>query len=63
LTLVPNIIERLGIHTITYAVLPSGENFTGLFEGDPDVAEGKAFTVGIDPTLCHLFDAEGKAIA
>ncbi len=59
----PNIIERLGIHTIACCTLPSGENFTCLFDGDPDISEGAAFTVGLDPADCHLFDTEGRAIA
>jgi multiple sugar transport system ATP-binding protein len=63
LSLTPKIVERLGIHTVTYSTLPTGESFTGLFEGDPHIGEGEAFTVGIDPASCHLFDAGGKAIA
>ena len=63
LTVTPKIVERLGIHTVTYSNLPSGESFTGLFEGDPQVAEGEPFTVGIDPATCHLFDASGRAVA
>ncbi|WP_423068962.1 ABC transporter ATP-binding protein [Devosia sp. CN2-171] len=59
----PKIVERLGIHTVTYSTLPSGENFTGLFEGDPHVAEGEPFSIGIDPAQCHLFDEQGKAVA
>jgi multiple sugar transport system ATP-binding protein len=63
LTLTPKIVERLGIHTVTYSNLPSGESFTGLFEGDPQVSEGEPFTVGIDPAMCHLFDKSGNAVA
>jgi multiple sugar transport system ATP-binding protein len=63
LTLTPKIVERLGIHTVTYSNLPSGESFTGLFEGDPQVTEGEPFTVGIDPAMCHLFDKSGNAVA
>jgi multiple sugar transport system ATP-binding protein len=63
LSVTPNIIERLGIHTIAYSSLPSGENFTCLFEGDPEINEGAAFSVGLDPADCHLFDARGEAVA
>ncbi len=63
ISITPNIVERLGIHTITYSTLSSGEAFTGLFEGDPQIIDGEAFTVGIDPAICHLFDAGGKAVA
>ena len=58
----PSIIERLGIHTISYATLPAGENFIALFEGDPDIEEGKSFAAGVDPAQCHLFDAAGLAV-
>jgi multiple sugar transport system ATP-binding protein len=63
ISITPNIVERLGIHTITYSTLSSGEAFTGLFEGDPQIIDGEAFTVGIDPAICHLFDAGGIAVA
>jgi multiple sugar transport system ATP-binding protein len=62
MTITPKIIERLGIHTITYSTLASGGAFTGLFEGDPQLAEGVPFSVGIDPDKSHLFDASGKAV-
>jgi multiple sugar transport system ATP-binding protein len=62
LTLTPTLIERLGIHTIAYAPLPSAENFIALFDGEPPVAEGQAITISIDPAALHLFDAAGQAI-
>ena len=62
LTLTPSLIERLGIHTIAYAELPSGESFTALFDGEPAVAAGTPFAIGIDPALAHLFDASGQAV-
>jgi multiple sugar transport system ATP-binding protein len=58
----PSIIERLGIHTVSYATLPGGENFIALFEGDPAIEEGKSFAAGIDPAQCHLFDSAGLAV-
>jgi multiple sugar transport system ATP-binding protein len=62
LQLMPKIVERLGIHTITYSTLASGETFTGLFEGDPQIVEGGPFSVGIDPEKSHLFDSSGRAV-
>jgi len=62
LTFTPNIVERLGIHTVSYSMLPAGESFTALFEGDPDIAEGKPATVSADPAQCHLFDENGLAV-
>ena len=58
----PNIVEHLGIHTIGYAVLPGGENFIGLFEGNPDLEDGKPMKVGFDIAQTHLFDARGLAV-
>jgi multiple sugar transport system ATP-binding protein len=63
LTLTPNIIERLGIHTIAYSPQPSGENFISLFEGNPSMQDGKPIAIGIDPAHCHLFTADGKALS
>jgi len=63
LTLTPNIIERLGIHTIAYSPQPSGENFISLFEGNPPMEDGKPIAIGIDPAHCHLFTADGKALS
>jgi multiple sugar transport system ATP-binding protein len=59
---VPNIVEHLGIHTIGYSVLPGGENFIGLFEGNPDLEDGKPMKVGFDIAQAHLFDAKGLAV-
>ncbi|KRA47438.1 ABC transporter ATP-binding protein [Devosia sp. Root635] len=61
-TVTPNIVEELGIHTVTYSTLPGGENFVGLFEGDPDVPEGKALDVSFALDQVHLFDQAGLAV-
>ncbi|WP_297107461.1 sn-glycerol-3-phosphate ABC transporter ATP-binding protein UgpC [uncultured Devosia sp.] len=58
----PNIVEHLGIHTIGYAILPGGENFIGLFEGNPDLEDGKPMKVGFDIDQAHLFDSRGLAV-
>ena len=63
LTLTPGIIERLGIHTLAYCKLASGADFVALFEGEPDIAEGRAFKAGVDPAKCHLFDTDGLAVS
>ncbi|NMA97036.1 MAG: sn-glycerol-3-phosphate ABC transporter ATP-binding protein UgpC [Phyllobacteriaceae bacterium] len=62
LDITPNIVEQLGIHTITYATLPGGENFIGLFEGNPDLVDGKEVRMGFDISKAHLFDANGLAV-
>jgi multiple sugar transport system ATP-binding protein len=58
----PNIVEHLGIHTISYSTLPGGEPFIGLFDGDPSIEDGKALTVGFAIEHVHLFDARGLAV-
>ncbi|MCY1552551.1 hypothetical protein D9M68_889560 [compost metagenome] len=62
LTVTPKIVEHLGIHTVSYSQLPAGENFVGLFEGDPDVPEGKPRQVGFPLHQVHLFDQAGLAV-
>jgi multiple sugar transport system ATP-binding protein len=62
LAVTPKIVEHLGIHTVTYADLPAGENFVGLFEGDPDVPEGRPLQVGFSLGQVHLFDSAGLAV-
>ena len=58
----PSIVEHLGIHTVVYSTLPAGENFIGLFEGDPDVPEGKPLEVSFSLGQVHLFDDKGLAV-
>ncbi|ODT81309.1 MAG: ABC transporter ATP-binding protein [Pelagibacterium sp. SCN 64-44] len=59
---VPNIVEQLGIHTITYSTLPAGENFIGLFEGNPNLADGKPIRMNFAIERVHLFDGKGLAV-
>ncbi|MBD8065797.1 sn-glycerol-3-phosphate ABC transporter ATP-binding protein UgpC [Devosia sp. PTR5] len=58
----PNIVEQLGIHTITYSTLSGGENFIGLFEGNPALAEGQPVRMSFPLDKVHLFDAKGLAV-
>jgi multiple sugar transport system ATP-binding protein len=62
LTVTPNIVEQLGIHTIIYSTLPGGEAFTGLFEGNPDLVDGKPVRLGFSLGSVHLFDSKGLAV-
>ncbi len=58
----PNIVEHLGIHTISYSTLPGGENFIGLFEGNPAIEDGKALDMSFAIADAHLFDSRGLAV-
>ncbi|KKB13215.1 ABC transporter ATP-binding protein [Devosia geojensis] len=62
MTIAPHLIERLGIHTVLYAHVPGTHSFIALFEGDPDVAEGKPVEIGFKKADVHLFDAAGRAV-
>ena len=62
LTITPKIIEHLGIHTVLYATLPAGENFVGLFEGNPAVNEAEPVELSFALDQVHLFDAAGLAV-
>ena len=62
LTITPKIIEHLGIHTVLYATLPAGENFVGLFEGNPEVQEAAPVELSFALDQVHLFDAAGLAV-
>jgi len=62
LSVTPRIVEHLGIHTVIYSDLPAGENFIGLFEGDPNVPEGAPVQIGFAAEQAHLFDSNGNAV-
>jgi multiple sugar transport system ATP-binding protein len=62
LSVTPRIVEHLGIHTVLYSALPAGENFIGLFEGDPKVDEGAPVEIGFALDQIHLFDQAGLAV-
>ena len=62
MSLKPTIVERLGIHSVAYSPMPSGENFIALFEGNPRLIENEPMAAYADPAKCHLFDEQGLAI-
>ncbi|MBU1306231.1 MAG: ATP-binding cassette domain-containing protein, partial [Alphaproteobacteria bacterium] len=62
LSVTPNIVEHLGIHTVAYSTLQGGENFIALFEGAPQINEGAASTIGFALDQAHLFDSAGLAV-
>jgi multiple sugar transport system ATP-binding protein len=62
LLITPHIVEHLGIHSVAYAQLPAGENFIGLFEGNPNLPEGAPVSLSFDLAQVHLFDANGQAV-
>jgi multiple sugar transport system ATP-binding protein len=58
----PGVIERLGIHTVTYAAIDNGPKaFCGLLPGDAPARLGEPMVVGIDGADVHVFDQDGIA--
>jgi multiple sugar transport system ATP-binding protein len=58
-----NLTEPLGGESFVYGSLQSGESLTIKQPGQVFIKSGAAIGVSIDPTLCHLFDGEGRALA
>ena len=58
----PNIVEHLGIHTITYSELPGNDTFIALFDGNPDLSEDKPAKMSFTLDAAHLFDADELAV-
>ena len=59
----PNVVEHLGIHTVTYATIGKDETpFCAILPGQIAVGEGKPFKIGINGADCHLFDDKGIAL-
>jgi len=62
LSIVPNVIERLGQQTIGYAQVPgAAEGFCLVLPGEMPVAADRPLAIGIRAGDCHLFDAAGRA--
>ncbi|EHS51335.1 ABC transporter related protein [Rhizobium sp. PDO1-076] len=62
ITVLPSVIERLGINTIAYAALPSGEPYCALLPGSAPVRAEEPLVTGIMAADCHLFDGNGQAL-
>ena len=61
-TVMPIAIEQLGINTIAYAKLTTGEAYCALLPGSAPVTVDNAIVTGIRVTDCHLFDGDGQAL-
>ena len=56
-----NLTEHLGGETFFYGTLASEEGLTIEVPGQAFVDVGVTVPVRLDPAMCHLFDAEGRA--
>jgi multiple sugar transport system ATP-binding protein len=58
----PNVIERLGIHTVAYTTIADNPNtFCALLEGSAPAKVGTAMSMGFMAADCHLFAEDGNA--
>ncbi len=62
ITTVPSVIERLGINTISYSTLSTGQQWCALLSGSAPVAVEQPVSVAINGADCHLFDGDGNAL-
>ena len=61
ITVMPGVIERLGINTVAYATLPTGEAYCALLPGSAPIVTDEPMTTGVMAADCHLFDESGLA--
>jgi len=58
----PNVVEHLGIHTVTYSTVNGARaTFCSLLPGSAPAKVGKPIAMGLKGVDCHLFDETGKA--
>lgn len=56
------VLERLGGASITYGTVGNETRFCASLPGDAQVVEGGKMTLGIVPSECHVFDANGLVL-
>ncbi|MBT9385206.1 sn-glycerol-3-phosphate ABC transporter ATP-binding protein UgpC [Pseudooceanicola sp. CBS1P-1] len=62
LSLMPKVIERLGMQTVAYATHGEEETaFNAILPGSAPARAGTPLSLGLSAADCHLFDAEGQA--
>ena len=62
LTLLPEVVERLGNQTVVYTATPDGTPVCVVAGGAADVRPGREMRVGFDPAAAHLFTSDGTAL-
>ena len=56
------VIEQFGEYALIHVVLPDDTRLTVKLDGAPDLQLHAEVHVALDPSLIHLFDAEGRAL-
>ncbi|WP_331376675.1 ABC transporter ATP-binding protein [Sinorhizobium chiapasense] len=65
ITLAPinvELVENLGGETMLYGITPDHQHITVALEGQQKVERGTNLAVYFDPSRCHVFGADGKAM-
>ncbi|MCT4610385.1 MAG: sn-glycerol-3-phosphate ABC transporter ATP-binding protein UgpC [Pelagimonas sp.] len=62
LTMVPEVVERLGNQTVVYGALPGSGEISAVVSGALPIALGQDLPLGFGGAQAHLFDAQGKAL-
>ncbi|MCV3768139.1 ABC transporter ATP-binding protein [Rhizobium sp. TRM95796] len=64
LDVIPHVVEKLGIHTVSYSKVDGNHDvsITTLASGSLPHQPGERFRVGFKAADCHLFDERGLAI-
>ncbi|WP_075214234.1 ABC transporter ATP-binding protein [Mongoliimonas terrestris] len=57
------LVEHLGGETVLYTVNHAGDTLNASVDGQLKVSHGERVTLMVDPLVCHVFDANGRAIA
>jgi multiple sugar transport system ATP-binding protein len=55
-------VEQLGGNAFVYGRLFDGQPMTLSLEGQQNIHSGQDIPISVDPTLCHVFDAEGLSV-
>ncbi|MCK7611566.1 ABC transporter ATP-binding protein [Roseibium sediminicola] len=59
---VPNVVEHLGIHTVTYSTVDGAKaTFCSVLPGSAPAKVGKPVSMGLNGADCHLFNETGQA--
>ncbi|MGN7751172.1 ABC transporter ATP-binding protein [Sinorhizobium sp. 22678] len=56
------IVENLGGETMLYGITPDRQQLTVALEGQQKVERGSNLAVHFDPSRCHVFGADGRAM-
>ena len=56
-------VERFGEYSYVYLTSDSAETLIAKVPGDCYMPCGEAMSFGFEPAHCHVFDAEGLALA